>query len=53
MGSIDNQTNHLEESIIPEKNNFFRIIDNDKYTPVPKLNTLSINEFIEKLNLLK
>lgn len=41
------------KSIIPEKNNFFRIIDNDKYTPVPKLNTLSINEFIEKLNLLK
>ena len=39
--------------ILPKENNFYRVINRKKYTAVPRLNEISIKEFINKFDLQK
>ena len=36
--------------IIPDMNNFYRVITNEKYTKVPKLNEINLSQFLKILN---
>jgi hypothetical protein len=39
------------EMIIPSENNFYRVVDKSNYVKVPKLNEISIKDFLNTFNL--